>query len=84
MMQYKASLDKWEFRAGIRKDLMTLLSGLHNVTALLEWKGATWKRVCVPCFVCFCFGVWMYTDAKCLSRLVSVIAKILGSSGGCS
>ncbi|GAB5368949.1 hypothetical protein AAMO2058_001363400 [Amorphochlora amoebiformis] len=43
--KFKAALDNWEFRAGIRKDLMALLSGLHTLMELVPWKGRKWKRV---------------------------------------
>jgi len=43
--RHKVALDKWEFRAGIRKDLMALLSGLHNLCELVPWHGRKWKRV---------------------------------------
>jgi len=43
--RYMQALDQWEFRGGIRKDLMALLSGLHNLCDLVPWQGRKWKRV---------------------------------------
>jgi len=42
---FQQALDQWEFRAGVRRDLMTLLMNLPSVLGLVEWQGMEWKRV---------------------------------------